>query len=190
MRIILGSSSPWRQEIMRSIVSEFEVMSPDVDERSIRHPSPQVLTMKLARAKSEALRPRIQGPALLITADQVVTCLNEIREKPCDADEARRWLRSYREHPVVCVNAIMAYNTVTKRDVAIVDETKVWLKALTDRGIEYIIENTPAMQCAGACAVGHSTWDAYVLKIQGDVSGSYGLPRELTRKLIEAESET
>ncbi|HUO75862.1 MAG TPA: Maf family protein [Candidatus Paceibacterota bacterium] len=189
MKIILGSSSPWRAEIMRSIVPEFEVMDPGIDEKNIRHPNPQVLTAKLARAKSEALRPRITGDALLITADQVVTCIGEIREKPHDAAEARRWLRSYREQPVICVNALVSFNTVNKHDALFLDQTRVWLRGLTDRTIEHIIEHTVAMQCAGACAAGHPEWGAYVAKIDGDVSGLYGLPRELTRTIIENETQ-
>jgi len=190
MRIILGSTSPWRAEILRTIVPEFEVMDPGVDEKSIRHPSPQVLTAKLARAKSEALRPRITGDALLITADQVVVCNGDVREKPRDADEARRWLRSYREHPVVCVNSLVSYNTANKHDALFLDETRAWLKALTDRNIEAILAHTPAMRCSGASAAGHPEWDAYIAKIDGDVSGLYGLPRKLMQTIIENETRS
>ena len=188
MRIILGSTSPWRAEIMRTIVLDFEVMDPGVDEKSIRHPNPQVLTMKLAKAKSEALRPRITGDVLLITADKVIVCNGEVREKPRDVQEARRWLRSYRDHPVVCVNALVSYNTVTKRERMFMSEAKVWLKGLTDHGIDHLVANTEAMQCAGACAAGHRDWNPFISFIEGGVDGLYGLPRELTRTIIENET--
>jgi len=189
MRIILGSSSPWRAEIMRTIVPDFEVMSADIDEKSIRFTSPVALTGALARAKSEALRPRITGEAILITADQVVTCMGDIREKPRDADEARRWLRSYREMPVICINAVLGYNTVTKHDQLIFDEAKVWLRGLTDAAIEHIIRNTDAMLCSGACAAGRREWGRYVRSIRGGRDGLFGLPRKLTKMLIEDLSQ-
>jgi septum formation protein len=185
MRIILGSTSPWRAEIMRSIVSDFEVMDPRVDEKGIRDPNPQVLTMKLARAKSKALQPRVVGDAVLITADQVVVCDGETRGKPRDADEARRFIRSYRDHPIVCVNALYGYRMKTGRDAAIWSDAVVWLRALDDANIEKLVADPVTMQCAGACAAGHPNWNVYIHGIQGGVDGLYGLPKDLTRTLIE-----
>ena len=99
-------------------------------------------------------------------------------------------LRSYREHPVVCVNSLVSYNTANKHDALFLDETRAWLKALTDRNIEAILAHTPVMRCSGASAAGHPEWDAYIAKIDGDVSGLYGLPRKLTQTIIENETRS
>ena len=47
-----------------------------------RDPNPKQLTLKIARAKAEALLEKVKQPAILITSDQVIVCAGEIREKP------------------------------------------------------------------------------------------------------------
>ena len=72
MKIILGSQSKGRRHVLESMGYEFGVMSSNIDEKAIRFNDPQKLTIALAHAKADALLPRIQEPALLITSDQVV----------------------------------------------------------------------------------------------------------------------
>ncbi len=55
MEIVLGSSSKWRKEVLRSMGYTFTTMSPDIDEKAIRDADPHILTLKIARAKAEAL---------------------------------------------------------------------------------------------------------------------------------------
>lgn len=60
MRVILGSSSPWRKEVLKILGYEFDCMSPDIDEKSIRDSDPHKLTLKIAHAKADALLPQVQ----------------------------------------------------------------------------------------------------------------------------------
>jgi septum formation protein len=164
-------------------------MVPDVDERAIRHRSPQVLTMQLAMAKSRALRPHIPGPAVLITSDQVVTCCGAIREKPENEDEARAFLRSYREDPAVCVTSVYGYNTEADHGEILVDEAKVWFKGLTEDAIDRIIGEGIIFACAGAFAVGHESFAPHINHIQGELESAMGLPKHLTAELIRSLTE-
>ena len=59
----------------------FEIMPADIDEKLIRRDDPVEMTRVIAHAKTDALLLQIQGPAVLITADTVVTCNGNIREK-------------------------------------------------------------------------------------------------------------
>jgi predicted house-cleaning NTP pyrophosphatase (Maf/HAM1 superfamily) len=43
----------------------------DIDEKAIRLADPKAMTVAIARAKAEALKPRLAVPCILITADQV-----------------------------------------------------------------------------------------------------------------------
>lgn len=184
MKIILGSESIWRRQIMRQIVPDFEVMVSGIDEKQYRHSSPQAMTMMLARAKSEALRPLIKEPAVLITSDQVVVCNGVIREKPVDADQARRFLRSYRAYSAVCVTSVMAYNTETGCNPAVTDRATVWFKDLTDEAIEHFIAEKIIFSCAGGFAAGHPSFEPYMERIEGTIESVMGLPKELTHSLI------
>ena len=193
MRIILGSSSQWRRKIMEALVPEmgFEVMSPDIDEKAIRDENPQVLTSKLAIAKCAAIKERVTGPAIIITADQVVTCNGAIREKPQDAEEARFFLKCYRTMPAVCVTSVHALNTETNWSGMIVDEATVWFKEhmLTNDAIERFIDEKLIFTSAGGFCAGHESFDPFVLKIQGEIESIMGLPKELTATLLVSAME-
>lgn len=96
-RIILGSSSPHRQAVLKQAGVTFEVMAADIDEKAIRHDDPRELTLALADAKRDAISARL-GPkdhAVLITCDQVVVYDGQIREKPESPAMARLWLEQY-----------------------------------------------------------------------------------------------
>ncbi len=50
----------------------FSTLDPDIDEKAVRHSNPYLLPTMVARAKADALVKRVNIPALIITADQVV----------------------------------------------------------------------------------------------------------------------
>jgi septum formation protein len=195
LRIILGSSSQWRKQIMHDVVRPwgcgFETEDPKIDESIItgdslrQNEGPQVLTLRLAVAKSHAVRPRITGPAVLVTSDQVVVCGGFIRGKPEDEQQAWAYLISYREHPAECVTAVLAYNTATHRDVLVIDRVAVHLKGLTNEAIEKIVKKGTIFSCAGGFSVGDPWFfERYVDRIDGTLFSAMGLPLELTRLII------
>lgn len=123
-RVILCSSSSWRKYVLESEGLDFKTVSPDIDEKTIRDPNPEILTVKIANAKvDECLiklnkcatgnsiksvkldqrdgdlpKRRENGdflPSLLICSDQVAVFREEIREKPQNKDEAEFFIRSY-----------------------------------------------------------------------------------------------
>lgn len=169
---------------MREMGHQFTVIAADIDEKAIRHRSPQVLTSRLAMAKCRALLAMITEPSVIITSDQVVVCNRIIREKPRDKGEARRFLESYRTMPAECVTAVYALNTATMKDALAVDHATVWFKDLTDQAIESIIDEEIIFSCAGGFAVGHPTFDPYVERIKGTIDSVMGLPKAITANLI------
>ena len=71
MKIILGSQSKNRQKILRESGFVFDIMPSNIDEKAVRLHDPKDLVLTLARAKAEALLPKIKEPVLLITSDFV-----------------------------------------------------------------------------------------------------------------------
>ncbi|KAF0910371.1 hypothetical protein E2562_001543 [Oryza meyeriana var. granulata] len=101
-KIVLGSSSPARREILADMGYEFTVMSPDIDERAIRREKPEELVKALAEAKAEAIKMKLHGddsararpqPTILITSDQVMVSKGMIRERPKSQEEAREFIK-------------------------------------------------------------------------------------------------
>jgi len=55
MKIILGSASARRKDILQQMGYEFEVMSANIDEKAIRFDDPKKLTLAIVNAKADAL---------------------------------------------------------------------------------------------------------------------------------------
>lgn len=188
MKIILGSASKGRKEILENAGYEFEVMAADIDEKAIRFSDPQKLTLALANAKADALLPRIKKPVLLITSDQVVSWNGQIREKPESENQAREYLRTCAEYPSETVTAVSVTNTKTGERKGGVDLAKVYFNAIPREVIEkYIREGTPLAH-AGGFTITDPIIRPYVQKVEGAEDSVIGLPMKLTKKLMREVS--
>ncbi|KAH7689835.1 Nucleoside triphosphate pyrophosphatase Maf-like protein [Dioscorea alata] len=121
-KIILGSSSIARKKILAEMGYKFEVMTADIDEKSIRRESPEELVTVLAEAKADAIISRLNikdykekdaETTLLITSDIVAVYEGTIREKPTSEEEARQFLRSYSQGHVSTVGSVLVTNLKT-----------------------------------------------------------------------------
>ncbi|KAM0876170.1 hypothetical protein ACQ4PT_036338 [Festuca glaucescens] len=105
LRLILGSSSASRRQILSEMGYQFTLLSADIDEKEIRMEKPEELVVALAHAKADAILEKMtkngmmqeiadsQETTLLITADQVVVHDGVIREKPTTPEEARKFIQ-------------------------------------------------------------------------------------------------
>ena len=186
MKIILGSSSPWRQKVLRGMGYDFEIISPDIDEKAIRHPDPRELTTAIATAKNEAVAKRVGEPAIIITSDQVVICNGEIREKPVDEAEARKFLNSYSTYPAETCTAVVVTNTETGKQERGIDIAKVYFKFIPEEVIDNLIKEGNVMYVGGGFMSEDPLLDPYVLRMEGTLDSVMGMPKELTKKLIDS----
>ena len=184
MKIILGSSSKYRKELLKSMGYEFEVISPDIDEKAIRHTDPQQLTLAIANAKADAVLKKLTAPAIIIASDQVVTWNDQIREKPLDETEARYFLNSSSEAPVCTVSAIVVVNSETKQRYSGVDIAKIWFSTIPEKVIDTLIKEGEVYHCAGGFTHEHPIIQDYIIKMEGTTDSISGLPKKLTNELI------
>lgn len=70
MRLVLGSTSSYRRELLARLHLPFDTARPDVDETPLPGEHPQALAERLARAKAEAVA-RMHPAACVIGSDQV-----------------------------------------------------------------------------------------------------------------------
>ncbi|MFH1181320.1 MAG: Maf family nucleotide pyrophosphatase [bacterium] len=184
MKIILGSASKWRKQILERMGYEFEVIVADIDEKAIRFTDPEQLVLALANAKAAALLPKIKEEAILITSDQVDVCNGEIREKPKDAEQAREFLQSYNKYPAEAITAVVAINTASQKKREGVDIARVWFRPIPENKIDQLIADSLLFSCAGGFCVLHPLFKDCIEKIEGDIDSVAGLPKELTRRLL------
>ena len=186
MKIILGSKSENRRWVLRQARYTFGVMVADVNEKSIRHDNFYELPLLLARAKTEALLPRVKESALLITADQVVVWKNELREKPRDLNEARRFLETFSgsPFPAECVNGIMITNTTTGHSKLEREISKVFFSKIPPENIESFLASGDALAFAGGFTP-QSPLIAPFIRIEGSLESVLGLPINVVKRYMK-----
>ena len=189
MKIILGTASKQRRRVFEQMgYKDFEVLTADIDEKTIRLENPEELTIALAKAKAAALLKRISEPAILITADQVIEWNGIIREKPEDEIQVREYLSTYYKAPAKIVNGVVATNTQTGKQAWGNDFTIVVFKQMPDDVITHIIEEGSLFSWAGAFAVEDPLFTPYIDRVEGMQGSSRGLPIVLTKRLVNEVS--
>ena len=163
----------------------FTIMVADIDEKQIHSEDVRTLPLLIARAKSEALLSRIKEPSILITADQVTLWKEELREKPQDAKEARRYLKTISGTPSYSLNGITVTNTATGVRHEAMDESFLVFRSIPDDAIEKVIASGEAFKWAGAYSPSHPLLTPYIERMEGAEGSILGLPIKLTETLIQ-----
>jgi len=195
VRYILGSRSPRRREILQSLFRgiEFEVVAANLDEKDPKYVRPaaptvqslNVLTLQIARDKSEHIAAMIGDPAVIVTADTVVLCDGELREKPVDTDQAYRYLASYEDSFATCVTSVVVRNTQTGWRGAVTDVAEVHFRPFLPLEIETITQDPSILRMAGGFSIDHPLFAGKIRRVIGDRGTVLGLPYALTQLLIQ-----
>lgn len=178
MKIILASTSPRRQELLKTIIDNFEIASPHFDEEGVKAKNAKKLVEKLSCGKAEAVFSKSQGEWCVIGADTVV-CLKsgEILGKPKDESHAKEMLKklSGSTHYVLTGVCIMYRREDSKHKICFVEKSKVSFKVLSDSEIEKYIQTKEPLDKAGAYAI-QGLAGKFVKSINGSFSNIVGFP--------------
>lgn len=182
-RVILGSGSPRRKELLAMLDIDFEVRSAgDVDESYPADLPAEEVPLYLARKKSNAFLSGLRENEFVITADTVVICDNNVLGKPADTDEAFRMLKmlSGRKH------AVVTGITVATREIQISDTaiTEVEFAPLSDEIIREYIGRYRPLDKAGAYGIQEWIGAVTVKGINGSFYNVMGLPLHLLTTLL------
>lgn len=145
--LILASSSPRRQYLMKETGFDFVVRKPDVDESFPDDMPSAEIARHLAQKKGHAMRDHASN-AIVITADTVVILDDRILNKPVDEDDARRMLTrlSGRTHTVMTGVCIVSDD----REELFDETTLVTFADLTPEQIAFYFEHFKPLDKAGA----------------------------------------
>ena len=185
MKLILGSSSKYRKELLEKASYVFSVLVPEVDEKDIKTDDPYQRPLILARAKADELYAKIKEPALVITADTIVIADGRLYEKPETEEEAREFLKQYSaglNPEIVCV--IVIVNTETGERYEGVDKAKVFFKPFPKAMIEEYMKVGEPLHRAGGFSIQHPIMRPYVDHIEGEEDTVIGAPLHLLEKLL------
>ena len=104
-KLVLGSSSPYRKELLERLGVPFECVSADIDESRHEGETPEALCVRLAREKALKVKSMV-GEAIVIGSDQVAVLGERILGKPHTRERAIEQLSSMQGHTVYFLTAL------------------------------------------------------------------------------------
>lgn len=182
MRLILGSRSPRRLELLSRIgVKPDAIRPPDVDESPLPGETPRAYCLRIADAKVAAVQ--ADPDDVVLCADTTVGVGRRILGKPRDRDEAGQFLDllSGRRHRVVTALALRHGTRLMQRHV----ETLVRMKRLSGAERDWYLDTGEWQGKAGGYAI-QGQAAALIPWISGSFTGVVGLPLAETAALLDA----
>jgi septum formation protein len=180
--LLLASASPRRQQLLRDLGFDFEVMVKEVDEDYPKHLIKENVALFLADKKAAAYDNEVASGKIVITADTIVCVDNAILGKPADHNDCARMLRilSGRRHEVITAVCIRTPEFTDSFS----SNTGVWFGTISEEEIDYYIHHYNVLDKAGAYGIQDWIGLALIEKIEGSYFNVVGLPvHELYRHL-------
>ena len=187
MRLILGSASPRRRDLLAQIgVVPSAILPANIDETPHPRELPRPYVQRMAEQKCTACLTAMQsdpgdGETLVLTADTVVSAGRRILGKPEGADEARAFLTLLggRRHRVTTSVCLWGGGGLHARTI----ETRVKMKRLSHTEIEAYLASGEWQGKAGGYAI-QGIASAFVPEIIGSYTNVVGLPLTETAALL------
>lgn len=153
----------------------FEIAAPGVDESPVAGETPQMLALRLARAKAEAVQAAFPD-ALIIGCDQVAVVGETLLNKPGTHARAVEQLMLMSGKPVTFFTALCLLNAHTLRCQSAVVPVTVHMRELRIDQIERYLQTERPYDCAGSARI-EGLGIALVARLEGDDPNALiGLP--------------
>ena len=178
--LVLASTSPRRQQILKAAEIQFTVRAPNIPEERRQHESAEAYVRRLAEQKAFAVEKR--DGEIVLAGDTVVVVDEHILEKPLDSGDALRMLRllSGREHQVVTGICLRADH----RKIVDSATTSVRFVPLTDEELSAYVASGEPIGKAGAYAI-QGLGSRFVDRVEGGYFNVMGLPISLVYRHLK-----
>ncbi len=183
--LVLGSTSPYRRQLLERLRLAFTVFAPDVDETPLPGEAPRDLALRLALAKAHAVAAQHPG-AVVIGSDQVADLAGQPLGKPGTHERATAQLRQMSGHSVVFQTAVAVVCPETGFEQVDLAPVVVRFRELSDAEIERYLRAEQPYDCAGSAkseGLGISLLDAID---SDDPTALIGLPLIRTCRMLRA----
>jgi len=182
MRLILGSASPRRREILAQLgIVPDEIIAADIDETPHAQELPRPYCERVTRAKLDAIA--ADDDDIVLCADTTVALGRRILGKPCDAAQAAEFLLKLagRRHSVITSVALRRAGRHWMRTQV----STVKMKRLSDDDLNGYLASGEWQGKAGGYAI-QGRGGAFIPWISGSYTGVMGLPAVETLTLLRA----
>ena len=148
-RLILGSSSIYRKELLERFGVPFQCLSPDIDETPHTGEAPDALVRRLSESKAQAVAAQVVK-AIVIGSDEVAILDGRILGKPGTHEGAVQQLRASSGKSVTFITVLCVLDTESgERQIDCVS-VEVGFKHLDDPTIEAYLQRDKPYACAGS----------------------------------------
>lgn len=148
-QLVLGSTSPFRKEILEKLNLPFVCAKPNIDESAFDNESPVALVERLAIEKAKAVADEFPD-ALIIGSDQVAICDGEILGKPHNFENAVKQLEKFSNKTVVFYTGLCVYDSALDYTTALIEPFLVHFNELSLSEIENYLHAEQPYNCAGS----------------------------------------
>ena len=175
-RLILASSSPRRQELIKGLGLKVEIRVKPVEEKYPEHLKHFEIPDYLAELKSMPFEDILTPNDILITSDTIVWLKNTAMGKPADVNEAFQMLKSLSGQTHEVITSVCFKST--EKIKIINSTTKVTFKQLNDSEINFYIKNFKVLDKAGSYGIQDWIGQIAVTKIEGSYFNVMGFPMD------------
>ena len=176
-KIILGSNSPRRQELLRGLELDFEVRVHPVVETIPADLPAQYAAAYLSKLKADAFPGVLQENELLITADTVVIEHGKVLGKPATEQEAFEMLKSLSGSTHTVMTAVTIKDR--KTSITLEDEAEVTFRFLDEEEVWHYLKNYQPFDKAGSYGIQEWVGFVGVSSITGSYFTVMGFPLHL-----------
>jgi septum formation protein len=148
-KLILGSTSVYRRELLDRLRIPYAIESPHVDETPLADEKPDALARRLALAKAHAVAQRFPD-CVVIGADQVADLDGTALGKPGTHERAVVQLRQMRGKTVIFQTAVAVVCLQSGFCEQVLAPVKVRFRHLSDDEIENYLQAEQPYDCAGS----------------------------------------
>jgi len=173
--IILASSSKYRRGLLDRFLSEYQTVSPGVDETAEHFENPQETARRLARNKAEKVASG-QRNAVVIGADQVAIMDGRILGKPGDHQKAIEQLLAASGKSMTFLTAVCVLDPVGRRRYEHTDRTEVRFRSFDRRLAETYLWHDEPYDCAGSFKIEGAGFVLFNSVNTDDPTALIGLP--------------
>ncbi len=149
LELVLGSTSPFRRELLEKLGLPFSTAAPDVDESHRKGEPPQILVQRLAEAKARAVTEGY-SEALIIGSDQVACVGEQILGKPGNRENAIAQLSAMVGKIITFHTGLCLLNSKTNDAQVLCEPFHVHFRQLSSAQIERYVDKEQPFNCAGS----------------------------------------
>ncbi len=181
--LILASSSPRRQELLKKLSKSFTIMVPEVDERLLDSSlDPKDLPAEESRLKAYAIHARYPNDEVL-ACDTIVILEGEVLGKPKDEADAIAMLEKEQGKRQIVLSG---YTYISKeKEVTRTVSSAVYFNRLSHEQILAYVKNYQPLGKAGAYGIQDEA--GLINHIEGSYDNVMGLPSEDIARHVDFE---